>query len=132
MEITLPTDSSQNIAVAPASQEYIDAELHPAYKKSFLVSNAAAASRLIVTTSDLVSKALQGQADAFTRKSMPSSKPMTFKPATHEHLRRINTLSANAAGLSAKTVGQVGKVAQNLGATLARKGAKNSTPSTLR
>ncbi len=95
--------------------------MHPAYKKSFLVSNAALASRLIVTTSDLVSKTLQGQADNFARSTQPASKPLTFRPTTHKHIRRINTISAGAAGLSAKTVGQIGKVAQNLGATLARK-----------
>ncbi len=99
--------------------------MHPAYKKSFLVSNAALASRLIVTTSDLVSKTLQGQADSFTKKTQPTSKPVTFKPTTHEHIRRINTFSAGAAGLSAKTVGHIGKVAQNLGATLGRAGGKN-------
>ena len=127
MQITLPQEGSQAIAVAPASQEDLEIILHPAYKKSFLVSNAAAASRLIVTTSDLVSKALQGQADSFTKKTQPNSKPVTFKPATREHIRRINTFTTNAAGLSSKTVGQIGKVAQNLGATLsgrAKSGAK--------
>jgi spartin len=95
---------------------------HPAYKKSFLVSNAAAASRFIVTTSEIVSKGMQGHADNFTKKTQPNSKPMTFKPTTHEHIRRINKLSTNAAGLSAKTVGHIGKVAQNIGATLGRHG----------
>ena len=118
VQITLPQEGSQAIAVAPASQEDLEIILHPAYKKSFLVSNAAAASRLIVTTSDFVSRALQGQADSFTKKTQPNSKPVTFKPATREHIRRINTFTTNAAGLSSKTVGQIGKVAQNLGATL--------------
>lgn len=98
--------------------------MHPAYKKSTIVSNAAAASRLIVTTSDMISKMLQGQADSFTKKTQPYTKPVEFKPSTREHIRRINTFTGNAAGLSAKTVGTIGKVAQNLGATLAKRGQK--------
>lgn len=118
VEITLPTEAVPNISVAPASREDVEA-LHPAYRKSFLVSNAAAASRLIVATSEVVSRALQSQADNYARKAQPVSKPMTFQPSTHAHIRRINTISTSAAGLSAKAVGQVGKVAQNLGASLA-------------
>jgi spartin len=72
----------------------------------------------------MISKMLQGQADSFTKKSAPTQKPVTFKPSTREHIRRINTFTGNAAGLSAKTVGQIGKVAQNLGATLAKRGDK--------
>jgi spartin len=93
-------------------------ELHPAYKKSFLVSNASAASRFIITGSDMLSKLLQSQADSFTKKAQPSAKPMTFKPATREHIRRINNFTGSAAMLSAKTVGQITKVAQNWGASL--------------
>jgi spartin len=93
-------------------------ELHPAYKKSFLVSNASAASRFIITGSDMLSKLLQNQADSFTKKAQPSAKPMTFKPATREHIRRINNFTGSAAMLSAKTVGQITKVAQNWGASL--------------
>ncbi|EFX05730.1 hypothetical protein CMQ_3799 [Grosmannia clavigera kw1407] len=118
VEITLPTDAVPSISVAPASREDVEA-LHPAYRKSRLVSNAAAASRLIVATSEVVSKALQAQADNYSRKNEPANKPITFKASTHEHVRRINTLSSGAASLSAKAVGQVGKVAQNLGASLA-------------
>jgi len=102
--------------------------MHPAYQKSLLVSHAQLASRLIITTSDFVSKSLQGQATNFTKKTQPANKPMTFKPATHEHVRRINTFSSNAAGLSAKTVGQIGKVAQNIGATFSRHKPKNGQP----
>jgi len=47
---------------------------------------------------------------------------MTFSPTTHTRIRKINTFSEGAVGLSAKTVGQVSKYAQNLGATLARRG----------
>lgn len=122
VEITLPTDAKQSISVAPASQESVQMLMHPAYQRSTLVSHASLASRLIVTTSDKISKTLQSQANSFTEKNAPAAKPMTFKPATHERIRRINTFTGSAAGLSAKTVGQIGKVAQNLGATLSRRG----------
>lgn len=95
--------------------------MHPAYKNSTLVSKAAAASRLIVTTSGFIGSTLQSQADGFTQKTKPNTKPMTFTPTTHQRIRKINTFSEGAAGLSAKTVGQVSKYAQNIGATLARK-----------
>lgn len=121
VEITLPTDSTQNISVAPVSQEYKEMVMHPAYKGSFLVSNAALASRFIVTTSDLVSKALAGQADNFTKKTQPRAEPMTFKPTTLNHVRRVHTFTQGAAGVTSKAVGVVGNVAQNFGATLARR-----------
>ncbi|KAK4125918.1 hypothetical protein N657DRAFT_642672 [Parathielavia appendiculata] len=118
VEITLPSDGGQKINVAPISPELYGVDLHPAYKKSFLVSNASAASRFIITGSDMLSKLLQNQADSFTKKVPPSAKPMTFKPATREHIRRINNFTGSAATLSAKTVGQITKVAQNWGASL--------------
>ena len=124
VEITLPTDAKQSISVAPASQESVEMLMHPAYQRSTLVSHASLASRLIVTTSDKISKTLQSQANSYTVKSEPATKPMTFKPATHERIRRISTFTGSAAGLSAKTVGQIGRVAQNVGATLARRGHK--------
>ncbi|CAP67306.1 uncharacterized protein PODANS_1_23140 [Podospora anserina S mat+] len=127
VEITLPADGGSNVQVAPISPELWDAELHPAYKNSFLVSNAHAASRLIITGSDMVAKLLQGQADNYTKRSEPAAKPMTFKPTTKEHIRRIGTFTGGAATLSAKTVGQIGKVAQNLGATLGGHGKKATT-----
>jgi spartin len=95
--------------------------MHPAYKNSRIVSKAAAASRLIVTTSGYVGQALQSQADGFTQRTKPTSKPLTFNPTTHAHIRRIHTFSEGAAGLSAKTVAQVQKYAQNLGAAMARR-----------
>ena len=95
-----------------------EANLHPAYQSSFLVSNASAASRLIITGSDMLSKLLQNQADSFTKKVQPNAKPLTFKPATREHIRRISAFTGGAATLSAKTVGQITKVAQNWGASL--------------
>ncbi|KAL0944486.1 protein spg20 [Colletotrichum truncatum] len=121
VEITLPADNSQAITVQPVSQEYREMLMHPSYKKSFLVSNASKASRLIVTSSDLVAKGLQSSADSFTTKTKPVNTPMTFTPAAHDRIRRINQFTNTAAGLSASTVGHIGKVAQNLGATLSRK-----------
>jgi spartin len=100
--------------------------MHPAYRSSTLVSKAAMASRLIVTTSGYVSKTLQSHADNFTQKTKPNSKPMTFTPTTHARIRKVHTFTEGAAGLSSKTVGQVSKVAQNIGATLAKRGAKEN------
>lgn len=128
VQITLPTDGSHKISIAPAKAEDLEMIMHPAYNKSFLVSNAKAASRLIVTTSDMVSKALQSGADNFTQKTKPNAKPVTFKPTTKENIRRVHTFTSNAAGLSAKTVGSVGKIAQNLGATLARNNKVHGQP----
>lgn len=102
----------------------MDRLLHPAYRKSFLVSNAALASRLIVTGSDMAARALQSGATSFAKNTKPQ-RAVSFKPATHEHIRRINTLSTSAAGLSAKTVGQIGKVAQGIGSHLGRRGGKS-------
>jgi spartin len=121
VEITLPEDGSQNIAVAPASPEYLETAMHPAYKSSRIVSKAAAASRLIVTTSGYVGQALQSQADGFTQRTQPTQKPITFNPTTHARIRKIHTFSEGAAGLSAKTVGQVQKYAQNIGASIVRR-----------
>lgn len=95
--------------------------MHPAYKNSTLVSKAAAASRLIVLTSGYVGQALQSQADGFTQRTRPTSKPITFNPTTHARIRKIHTFSEGAVGLSAKTVGQVQKYAQNLGASMMRR-----------
>ncbi|KAI0538026.1 senescence-associated protein-domain-containing protein [Xylaria digitata] len=123
VEITLPTEGNQ-LAVVPASAETIEMELHPAYQKSFIVSKAAYASRLIITTSDLVSNAMQSGSDSFTKSTKPTTKPMTFNSATHERVRRIGKFSGGVAEMSSKTVGQVTKVAQNLGAHLAGRGYK--------
>ncbi|KAL2166547.1 hypothetical protein VTG60DRAFT_2514 [Thermothelomyces hinnuleus] len=129
VEITLPAAGGQNINVAPISQDLYAANLHPAYKKSFLVSNASAASRLIITGSDMLSKLLQNQADNFTKKVQPDAKPLTFKPTTREHIRRISAFTGSAATLSAKTVGQITKVAQNWGASLGGHGKnKDGSP----
>lgn len=50
---------------------------------------------------------------------------MTFKPATQAHIRKIHSFTESAAGLSAKTVGQVSKYAQNFGAQLTARGEKS-------
>ncbi|EEY22150.1 conserved hypothetical protein [Verticillium alfalfae VaMs.102] len=121
VEITLPSDSTQAVKVQPASQEYVEMVMHPSYKRSFLVNNASKASRLIVTSSDLIAKGLQSGADTFSQKTKPVSKPVTFTPAAHDRIRRINTFSSKAAGLSATTVTHIGRYAQNFGASLSRK-----------
>jgi len=71
----------------------------------------------------MVAKALQSQADGFTKKTQPASRPMTFQPTTKEHIRRINAFTGGAASLSAKTVGQIGNLAQHVGASLSGKKA---------
>lgn len=89
---------------------------HPAYKDSSIVQNSATASRLIVTGSSYIGNILTQGADSFTKKVKPNPKPMEFSPATHDRVRKINSFTAGAAGLSAKTVGQASKYAQNIGA----------------
>lgn len=123
VEIQISQDG-KHIDVRPVSEDYLRLTQHPAYKDSSLVQNAAAASRLIVTGSSYLSNLMASGADQFTQKTKPSPKPMTFKPATHERVRKINNLTQNVAGLSAKTVGQATKYAQNLGASLARRGER--------
>ncbi|KAI9806527.1 MAG: hypothetical protein M1833_003714 [Piccolia ochrophora] len=125
VEIQLPQDSSSNqISVSTASPEYLKDAMHPAYKNSSLVSNAATASRLLVTTTGHLSSMMTSGAESFTTKTKSNPKPMTFTPTTQERVRKIHSFTTGAAGLSSKTVGQVGKYAQNLGATVARKGDK--------
>ncbi|WKT48707.1 Senescence/spartin-associated, C-terminal [Fusarium oxysporum f. sp. vasinfectum] len=121
VEIALPTDGGQNISVQPVSQPWAEMDMHPAYKKSTIVNSASKASRLIVTTSDVVSRTLQSQADNFTKNTKPLAKPVTFAPTTHAHIRRINNFSNKAATFSATTVGTIGNMAQNLGATVTRR-----------
>ena len=126
VEIQLPAEGASNdIMINNVSEEYLETSRHPAYQKSTIVQTSARASRLLVTTSSYVSNAMTSGADSFQRKTQPNPKPMTFSPATQQRLRQLHTFTASAAGLSAKTVGQVGKYAQNLGATLARKGEKS-------
>lgn len=116
--ITLPEDGSQEIGVEPATAKHIEKAIHPAYKNSTLVTKAAAASRLIIASSEYVSKTLHAQADHFTQTTKPNPKPMTFTPTTHERVRKVHTFSSGAAGMSSKVVGHVSKYAQSIGATL--------------
>jgi spartin len=116
----------KRIDVKPMSDDYLSLARHPAYKDSGLVQNAAAASRLIVTGSSYISNMMISGAETFMNKTKPNEKPMVFKPTTHEHVRKINTLTTGVAGFSAKTVGSVTKYAQNFGASMSGKKAKHS------
>ncbi|KAI9843741.1 MAG: hypothetical protein M1838_002484 [Thelocarpon superellum] len=123
VQIQLPQDeTSHQIDVSNAPPDYLEDTLHPAYKDSALVAHAAMASRLIVTTSSHISAMLQSGADTFTQKVKPRQTPLTFTPTTHERVRKLNSLTQGAAGLSAKAVGQVNRYAQNFGASLTRRG----------
>ncbi|KAI4270799.1 MAG: hypothetical protein LQ337_006467 [Flavoplaca oasis] len=123
VEITLPQEGEGNqIYVNNASEEYLKLSRHPAYKDSTLVQNAATASRFIVTTTGYVANAMTSGADSFSKKTKPNPKPMTFTPTTQERIRKLNSMTGSAVQLSAKTVGQVSRYAQNMGATLARRG----------
>ena len=127
VEISLPEEGEGNqIMIHNASEEYLKMSKHPAYKDSTLVQNAAVASRLIVTGSGWLADQMTSKADQFTKSTKPNPKPMNFTPTTQARVRKLNSLTAGAVGLSAKTVGQVTKHAQNLGATMARKGEKSS------
>jgi spartin len=122
VEISLPTDPSSNrINVRQVSPQYTQERLHPAYASSSLVNSAVTASRLIVTTSGVIGSVLQSGAETFTQKVKPAPKPMTFTPTTHARVRKLNNISQSAATMSSKTVGQVTKYAQNVGATIAHK-----------
>lgn len=98
----------------------------PAYQKSGLVQNSAAASRLIVTGSSYIGNMLVSGAEQFINKTKPNEKPMVFKPATHDRVRKINALTTNVAGFSAKTVGQITKHAQNFTAGAMGKGPRKA------
>ena len=123
VEIRLPNEGEGNlINVTNASEEYLQMTRHPAYKDSTLVQNAAVASRFIVSTSNYISNAMTQGSDTFQAKTKPNPKPMKFSPTAQDRVRKLNSLTQGAVGLSARTVGQVTKHAQNLGATMARKG----------
>ncbi|MCJ1383476.1 hypothetical protein MMC17_006590 [Xylographa soralifera] len=122
------------ISVNNVSEEYLRMARHPAYKDSHIVQNAATASRLIVTGSGYLANAINSGATSFTQKTKANPKPLTFTPTTQARIRKLNSLTKGAVGLSAKTVGQVNRYAQNLGATMARRseqkqrGAKGYDP----
>lgn len=99
---------------------------HPAYKNSTIVQTSARASRLIVTGSTYLANKLSTGADSFAQKTKPNPEPLHFSPATQERIRKVHNLSQSAVGLSARTVSGIGRVAQNLGASLARR--KDATP----
>ncbi|KAK2743796.1 hypothetical protein FQN57_004733 [Myotisia sp. PD_48] len=122
VQIQLPEEGNQ-INVSNAPPEYLRMASHPAYAKSTLVQSSATASRLLVTTSEYVASAMTAGAETFAKRTKPAAQPMTFKPSTQAHIRKIHNLSQSAAGLSSKTVFQLSKYAQNLGAALARKGS---------
>lgn len=125
VQIQLPVEGQGNqIRVDNVSDDYLQMARHPAYAKSTIVKTSATASRLIVTSSSYVAEKLSSGADSFQKKTEPNPKPMSFSPATHARIRQIHSFTQGAVGLSAKTVGQLGKYAQNFGATLARKGEK--------
>lgn len=125
VEIQLPAEGQGNsIQVTNVSEEYLAMARHPAYQKSTIVQTSAKASRLIVTGSSALANAMTTRADSFTKTSQPNPKPVTFSPATQERLRQLHSLTNSAVGLSAKTVGQVSKYAQNFGARMGGHGEK--------
>ena len=122
VEIQLPGEGQgTNIRVNNVSEEYLEMSRHPAYERSTIVQTSAAASRLIGMGSNYLANAMNSGADTFQKKSKPNPKPMTFTPTTQARIRKINHFSQGAVGLSAKTVGQVSRYAQNLGAGFAGK-----------
>ncbi|KAL2824155.1 senescence-associated protein-domain-containing protein [Aspergillus cavernicola] len=126
VEIQLPAEGEGNlVSVSNVSEEYLSTSRHPAYKDSSLVQSSATASRLIVTGSTYFANAMVSGADAFTKKIKPNPKPATFSDTTHTRIRKIGTFSDGAADISSKTVGQVGKYAQNLGASIAGRSKDN-------
>ena len=126
VQISFPTEAGQAIAVQPATEQDVLEAMHPSFRKSTIVTSATKASRLLITTTDYVTRAMQSQADSFSQKTQPAAKPMTFTPTTHDRIRRINTYTTKAAGLSAATVGSISKVAQNFGAGMSmRKDGKS-------
>lgn len=100
---------------------------HPAYQNSTIVQTSATASRLIVATSTSLANYLTSGAEGFTKRTKPNPKPLAFSDATHARIRKIGTYSHGAADLSSRTMGQVEKVAQNIGASLARKEGKQKS-----
>ncbi|KAJ5711824.1 hypothetical protein N7488_005980 [Penicillium malachiteum] len=122
VNIELPGEGEGNrVSISNVSEEYLAMSRHPAYKNSTIVQTSATASRLIVATSTSLANALTSGAESFTKNTKPNQKPLTFSDATHARVRKVGTFSDTAAKFSARTLGQVERVAQNLGASLARK-----------
>lgn len=63
-------------------------------------------------------------AESFQAKTKPVAKPVVFSPTTHNNVRKINGLTAGAASISSKTLGQAEKFAQNIGARLTGRGER--------
>lgn len=126
VEIHLPEQGNQ-ININNVSEDYLRMAKHPAYKDSAIVQNAAIASRLIVTGSGYLADTIKSGATSFTKNTKPNPKPMTFTPTTQARVRKLNSLTQGAVDLSAKTVGQVSRYAQSLGATMARRGEAKAT-----
>lgn len=123
VEIQLPGEGQGNqIQINNVSEEYLAMSRHPAYQKSTIVQTSAKASRLIVTASNTLAKTISSGADSYVAKSQPRPEPMKFAPATQERMRQIHSFTTSAVGLSAKTVGQISRHAQNFGAKM---GGKN-------
>ncbi|KAJ9624349.1 uncharacterized protein PV06_07661 [Exophiala oligosperma] len=126
VQIQLPIEGQGNqIRVDNVSEEYLAISKHPAYAKSTIVQSSATASRFIVTSSSYLADKMSSGANSFQQKTQPNQKPMTFSPATHARIRQIHSFTQGAVGLSTKTVGQLGRYAQNFGARMAGKGEKN-------
>lgn len=123
VEIQISPDGKK-IIVAPISDEYLRMANHPAYAKSSLVQNAAAASRLIVTGSSYLSNMMISGAETFTAKTKPVAKPMTFTETAHNRVRKINSATTSIAGFSASTVGKITDHMQNAAAKMAGKDAE--------
>ncbi|MCJ1473886.1 hypothetical protein MMC13_002541 [Lambiella insularis] len=121
VEIQLPEQGNQ-ISINNVSDEYLRMAKHPAYKDSAIVQNAATASRLIVTGSGYLANAINSGATSFTQKTKANPKPLTFTPTAQARIRKLNNITKGAVGLSAKTVGQVNRYAQSLGATMTHRG----------
>ncbi|KAK5109356.1 hypothetical protein LTR62_007126 [Meristemomyces frigidus] len=113
------SEDGKRIVVRPVSEEYLRLAKHPAYKDSGIVQTSATASRLIVTGSNYLGSMLTSGADNFTQKTKPIAKPLEFNEATHARVRKINDFTQGAAGMSAKTVGQLSNHAQNFAAGVA-------------
>lgn len=112
------SEDGKRIEVRNVSEDYLSLANHPAYKDSSIVQNAATASRLIVTSSSYLGNMMSQGADTFTQKTKPVAKPLEFNEVTHQRVRKINTFTQNAAGMSSKTVGQAGHIVQNFAATM--------------
>ncbi|CAL5866829.1 uncharacterized protein PFLUO_LOCUS1040 [Penicillium psychrofluorescens] len=120
--IELPSEGEGNqVSVSNVSEEYLAMSRHPAYQDSTIVQTSAMASRLVVTSTSKLANVIASGAESFAKKTKPNQKPLTFSETTHTRIRKIGTFSNGAADLSSRTVGQVGKVAQSIGATLRSK-----------